>query len=138
LGTDTLIRAARSVGFRVKERAYDRTALARVLLPCLVILRSRSEAPTVSGEAQLGSAAAPVGAAAPGDGAPDAEECRLALVAQVSEAGVLLFRAGTNQAVTLSGGEFEQEFTGIVLQLAPVAETLTDPDSPGVVAAPFD
>jgi subfamily B ATP-binding cassette protein HlyB/CyaB len=53
---------------------------------------------------------------------------RLALVAKVEGAQVMLFRAGTNQPCTLTEEEFAREFTGTVFQLAPSGETVTDPD----------
>ena len=53
---------------------------------------------------------------------------RLALVAKVDAAQLMLFRAGTNQPCTLSDEEFAREFTGTVFQVAQAAEAVTDPD----------
>ena len=53
---------------------------------------------------------------------------RLALVAKMEAAQVTLFRAGTNQPCTLTQEEFSREFTGTIFQLAPLGETVTDPD----------
>jgi subfamily B ATP-binding cassette protein HlyB/CyaB len=50
------------------------------------------------------------------------------LIAQVSDSDVLLFRAGTNQGVSLPHGEFAQEFAGTVFQLAPTPDLIADPD----------
>jgi len=49
-------------------------------------------------------------------------------VVQVNDNHVMLFRAGTNQALTLTLEEFDTEFTGSVFQFAPVADSLKDPD----------
>lgn len=53
---------------------------------------------------------------------------RLALVAKLEGTQVMLFRAGTNRPCTLTEEEFAREFTGTVFQLAPLGETVTDPD----------
>jgi ATP-binding cassette, subfamily B, bacterial HlyB/CyaB len=53
---------------------------------------------------------------------------RLALLIKIDAAQVMLFRGGTNQHSVLSVEEFDREFSGTVFQLAPLAETVTDPD----------
>ena len=58
----------------------------------------------------------------------DGATARLALIAKIDAAQVMLFRAGTNQVTTLSAEEFDREFTGTVFQVAPLAEAVTDPD----------
>jgi subfamily B ATP-binding cassette protein HlyB/CyaB len=53
---------------------------------------------------------------------------RPALVVQVNDGHVMLFRAGSNQVLNLTFEEFDGEFTGTVFQFAPVADALKDPD----------
>jgi subfamily B ATP-binding cassette protein HlyB/CyaB len=54
---------------------------------------------------------------------------RPALLVQLSDAHAMIFRAGTNQPVTVTSEDFERTFTGCVLQFAPMEELLKDPDS---------
>jgi ATP-binding cassette, subfamily B, bacterial HlyB/CyaB len=111
LTTDTLITAARASGLKVKRYTLSPRSLAGLPLPCVALLRESAPAP----------AACPA---------------RPVLVAQINDRGAVLFRAGTNQPTTLSLEAFAVEFTGTVLQFAPLADPVKDPDgtraSPGV------
>ena len=49
----------------------------------------------------------------------------------------MLFRAGTNQPVTLTPHAFDAEFTGTVFQFAPTPDALKDPDSARAVQRVF-
>ena len=53
---------------------------------------------------------------------------RPALVVRITESGVMMFRAGTNQVLNPSLAEFDADFAGIALQFAPIAGALKDPD----------
>jgi subfamily B ATP-binding cassette protein HlyB/CyaB len=116
LTTDSLILAARSLGFRIQRQMVGAGDLARVRTPCLAVLRVDAQGahPDVSA-ADASHRDAPT-------------TTRLALVAQVNHSQVLLFRAETNQPLTLSHEEFAKEFTGAVFQLTPAAAPVRDPD----------
>ena len=102
LTTDALITAARSLQFRIRRRDVSRAAMAKLPMPCLAVLRD--------------------------DGPVNSPSGRLALIVKVDEKQVMLFRAGTNQGVSLPLEEFDREFLGSVFQLAPQAEAIADPD----------
>jgi ABC-type bacteriocin/lantibiotic exporter with double-glycine peptidase domain len=115
LTTDSLITAARSLGFRVKRHGTRRCDLASFTMPCVALLREKGSVTDTSSSESLG---------------PASETCRAlpALVVQAKDSHVMLFRAGTNQALSLTLDEFGAEFTGALFQFAPVADALKDPD----------
>jgi subfamily B ATP-binding cassette protein HlyB/CyaB len=118
LTTDSLFNAARSLGFKVKRHGTDLMGLSGLTLPFIGLLTesSRVEGPESSD---------PVAMARP------------ALIVQVTDAHVMLFRAGTNQPVTLTPHAFDAEFTGTVFQFAPTPDALKDPDSARAVQRVF-
>lgn len=131
LHTDALIRAARSLGFRIKQRACLVQRLRRSALPCLTLL---SES-TAQVSANQGGSSVPGG---PENAVPhEAPPVRLALVVKCGDADVLLFRAGTNRPVTLTWQELEQQFTGVVFDVALAASALKDPDGAAAAGRPF-
>jgi ATP-binding cassette, subfamily B, bacterial HlyB/CyaB len=99
VSTDSLITAARSMKFRVQRRDDGLSALSKLPMPCLGVLRE-----------------------------VEASRTRMALIVQVNDSQVMFFRGGTNQGISVSREEFEREFTGTVFQVAPVAEAVNDPD----------
>jgi ATP-binding cassette, subfamily B, bacterial HlyB/CyaB len=113
LTTDALVAAARSLGFRIKRLEIDRGALSALTMPCLVVLHDPGRA---AEGGPTDTAAGPMG------------PVRLALVVQLNDTQVMLFRAGTNQGLNLTHEEFDREFTGTVFQLAPAADAVKDPD----------
>ena len=119
LTTDSLITAARSSGFRVKRHSVTRGDLAALTMPCVALLWEK-----IATDSSLGAASAQ-----PLDSLPETRVARAALVVQVNDSQVMLFRAGTNQALTLAVEQFDDEFTGTVFQFAPLADPLKDPDS---------
>ena len=101
----TLVAAGRAAGLRIKPVAVSVRKVPRLTLPLLVLLH------------------------------PQDQPAVLALVTTASTDQVVVFRAGTNTAQTLSLAEFEREFTaggprGTAWLTAPQAESLTDPDAP--------
>jgi len=121
LTTDVLIGSARSLGFRIKRRSVSRGELAQLTMPCLALLRDDSPAPHVEIAPEILSGA-------PSSDDTASRRTRLALIVQLSDAQVMLFRAGTNQGVSLTPDEFDREYFGAVFQLAPAAERIKDPD----------
>lgn len=118
LTSDALITAARSLGFRIRRQALGLSGLAKQTLPCLVLLSEGAQASADTIETK-----------SDGMTAASVDRTRLALVVQVNDAQVMLFRAGTNQGLALSHGDFEREFTGIAFQLTPTLGAMKDPDA---------
>jgi subfamily B ATP-binding cassette protein HlyB/CyaB len=118
LTTDSLITAARSLGFRVKRHGTTRRNLAALTMPCVALLRDKA-ATESSSDGSSTETVVP---------ASETHLTRPALVVQVNDTHVMLFRAGTDQVLNLTLKEFDAEFTGTVFQFAPVADPLKDPD----------
>jgi subfamily B ATP-binding cassette protein HlyB/CyaB len=117
--TDSLITAARSLGFRVKRYNVGRGALAALTMPCVALLWHQVPAADSTSESCSTDSPKP-------DSGP--RPTRPALLVQVNDSHVLLFRAGTNQAISLTIDEFDAEFAGAVYQFAPIANPQKDPD----------
>jgi ATP-binding cassette, subfamily B, bacterial HlyB/CyaB len=117
LTTDSLITAARSLGFRVKRHATSRRELATLTLPVIALLRESAadSEESLDNPTEL-------------SGAPPETLARPALIVQVHDTHVMLFRTGTNQVLNLAVEAFDAEFTGTVFQFAPLADPLKDPD----------
>lgn len=121
--TDALITAARSLGFKIKRRDSTRRELSSWPLPCVVLLTNGLAARTSeSNEVDEGS---PHPAARP------------ALLVQMTESQVMLFRSGTNEPTTLLCEQFEAEYTGAVFQFAPISDPVKDPDGARVTQRVF-
>lgn len=118
LSTDSLITAARSLGFRVKRHGTSRGNLAALTMPCVALLRDKAADESSPGSPS-GDTVSP---------AVDTHIARPALVVQANDSNVMLFRAGTNQVLNLTLEEFGAEFTGAVFQFSPMADALKDPD----------
>jgi subfamily B ATP-binding cassette protein HlyB/CyaB len=126
LNVDSLIIGARALNFRVRGRRSTRAELASLTLPCVGLLKDFP-----LGDALRDSA---LEEPSPSSRPPEA---RPALIVQVNDTHAMLFRAGTNQPVTLTHAEFEQEFTGAVFQFAPLGDSLRDPDSARAIQRTF-
>lgn len=125
LTTDSLIAAARSSGFRVKQHTSSLRELASLTMPCIAFLREPAAPDT--GEAAVG-ASGPIGEAA---------EARPALIVKVNETHAMLFRAGTGQGLSVPIEDFEAQFIGLVFQFAPVKASLKDPDGASTTQRAF-
>jgi subfamily B ATP-binding cassette protein HlyB/CyaB len=119
LTTDSLVTAARSLGFRVKRHGTRKCDIGTLTMPCVALLNDKTPAADSSSGCPTPESL---------NRAPEARVTRPALVVQVSDTHVMLFRAGTNQVLNLTIEEFDGEFTGAVFQFAPVADPLKDPD----------
>ena len=131
LRADALIRSARSLGFRIKQRACPAQSLRRSSLPCLAMLLERS-AQESGDQTHSAAEAKRINAAQ-----HEAACVRLALVVKCGEADVLLFRAGTNRPVTLTWPELEGQFAGVVFNVALAVSALKDPDGAVGKERPF-
>ncbi len=122
LYSDALVRAARSLGFRIRQRRTLRNATG-MALPGLVLLKAPGAQPATSDQT---ATPAPGSDAAATPGSP--EPPRLALLVRYGPTGALIFRAGTNQPVAQPLADFAREFTGVAFEAVPVAAPLSDPD----------
>lgn len=123
--SDTLITAARALQFRIQQREIARNALVKLQLPCLGLMHDTLRAPTDSADQ---ASPAPDGSQPSPPLDSHGARARLVLLAKIDDTQVLLFRSGTNQPSSLSRAAFQEEFTGTVFQLAPLAEAIADPD----------
>ncbi|MFZ5511437.1 MAG: ABC transporter transmembrane domain-containing protein, partial [Pseudomonadota bacterium] len=114
-GADTLIHAARALGFRVRRRECPPESVVALTVPCLVVLR---EPPATPGETE-------------------APRPRLALVVQATDEAVALFEAGTNAPRTLNAAEFAARYAGTAFQLASESQAPRDPDAASARQAAF-
>ena len=97
LTTDALITAARSLGFRIQRQAVSRRALAQLTLPCVVALWDDTPQPqAAASEDPPAESACSEPAAAQAATQPGAlpRTARLALVVEMNDSQVMLFRAG--------------------------------------------
>lgn len=95
---DSLVHAARALGFKIKRQECGAADIGKLNLPCLVVLRE------------------------------DESTHRPAIVMQTGEDSVTLFEAGSNIPKHLTSHEFAAHFTGTVFQLALASTAITDPD----------
>lgn len=115
---DSLVHAARALGFRIRREEVSSETLASLNLPCLVVLRE-----AVSGTAS------PQESDGEESAAPESVKYRPAIVIQVAEEGVTLFEAGTNVPKVLGAGDFADRYTGTAFQLALESKAINDPDN---------
>ncbi|HEX7635490.1 MAG TPA: hypothetical protein VF427_09465 [Noviherbaspirillum sp.] len=87
---DSLVHAARALGFKIKRKDCDSETLASLNLPCLAILHAPH----------------PETAGIDPESSPSSRNARPAIVVQVNDDGVVLFEAGTNTPKTLAHDEF--------------------------------
>jgi subfamily B ATP-binding cassette protein HlyB/CyaB len=127
-GIDTLIHAARAIGFRIKQRKTTAAKLPGLSFPCLVIV----EGPSCPEEEDTNSSLGGEPGQAAGRAGP-----RLAIVIQANAERIVLFDAGTNAPTSLPVPEFAARFSGTAFQIALEREKLKDPDAVASGRAPF-
>jgi subfamily B ATP-binding cassette protein HlyB/CyaB len=98
-GFDTLIHAARSLGFKIRRSDSDATGIGKLNLPCLVILGDEGKA-----------------------------RQRPAIVIRAEDDAILLFEAGTNRPISLPMADFTRRYMGVAYQLALQVAPVKDPD----------
>jgi ATP-binding cassette, subfamily B, bacterial HlyB/CyaB len=118
--TDTLIHAARALGFRISLKRRDAAALASAALPCLALLT-----PPDVYAAAMDSTARDEVCDAPPAALPDT---RLALITDVSTQRIRYFESGTNTPAELPFGQFALRYRGIVFFIARQRPPILDPD----------
>lgn len=123
-GADSLVHAARALGFRIKRKECDAETLGSLSLPCLVVLREKAPAGTGASEVLDHFVGVPNTA----ESAPLPQKSRPAIVVQADADKVVLFMAGTNAPKALSCAEFAACYAGTAFQLALAQNPLKDPD----------
>ena len=104
--SDSLIHAARALGFRIKRKDCTASQVSGLNFPCLIVLRedSVSEQDVIT------------------------QTVRPAIVVQADQDGIVLFRAGSNAAAKRTHAEFATCYAGIAFQLALETRAIADPD----------
>jgi subfamily B ATP-binding cassette protein HlyB/CyaB len=119
---DSLIHAARALGFRIRRKDCAAGTVSQLNLPCLVVLNEPMAAQPVATVVPLSS-----------DGhrdepVPPSPRSRPAIVIQCDEAQVVLFEAGTNTPKSLTAVEFSKRYAGTAFQFALAPSAIKDPD----------
>jgi len=122
--TDTLIQAARSLGFRIKQAHRDIQALGKLSMPCFALLEHEQSGENLSGE-ESGSS----GSNTANSNDNQLTTATLVLITDVSEEKVHYFEAGTNTPITLPIDEFAERYLSNVFLVAKEREDVKDPDA---------
>ena len=154
--SDSLIHAARALGFRIKRHDCKADAVAKLNLPCMVLLNEADAveqatnlqpvndqvtAPIQAGN-ELATLQAPDEASSPADAdvtpaTPTLPIVHPAIVVQASDKGMVLFEVGTNTPKVMTHEEFAMRFTGSAFQLALETKGIKDPDGAMTKQAEF-
>jgi subfamily B ATP-binding cassette protein HlyB/CyaB len=118
--SDTLIHAARALGFRIKMLQRSAMALRDMSVPCLAFISVPRSSPGTDLD----------GTDPPDSTSTNAATARntLALITDVSLERIQYFEAGTNTPRELSAGEFAERYTGWVCLLARQRLPVADPE----------
>jgi subfamily B ATP-binding cassette protein HlyB/CyaB len=117
--TDTLIHAARALGFRIRMKRCAPRDIARLTFPCAVVLNSTGT--TTSPELVAAEEATPPAAST------------LAIVSAATDAQVTVFQPGGETPQTLSAAQFAARYAGTAILIARTPQAVKDPD--GALAA---
>jgi subfamily B ATP-binding cassette protein HlyB/CyaB len=128
--SDSLIHAARALGFRIKRYDGEAAQLSKLSLPCLAILHALAATLPVVAPAQTITP----DAAGQSTDTPSAEllaatpQHRPAIIVQLKDEQVMLFEAGTNTPKAIPLSEFATRYSGTAFQLALETQDIKDPD----------
>ena len=141
--SDSIIHAARELGFRIKRLDGAASSVATLNLPCMVVLRTETgveDKPTdtkapvepdgPAGRVNRPSEESPNGKITTATALPPV---RPAIVVQAQSDKITLFTAGSNTPTTLTADEFAARYAGTAFQMGLKASPLKDPD--GIAAA---
>lgn len=125
--SDSLIHAARALGFRIKRQDVESTAVSNLSFPCLVVLNEEEQSSVplvVAGmpalkEGEAGETEEPV---------EIPRKYHPAIVVQVSNESVILFEVGSNTPKSMTHAEFATRFADAAFQLALETKEIKDPD----------
>ena len=123
----TLITAARSLGFRIKSVAVKPNRVAKLALPCLIVLKAdKSQCP--AGDAAANDDEALDG---PASGSEDEPDASLAILTHAEDDRVVLFRNASNTSEVLTPAAFEAVFAGTAYLMRLAAKPVQDIDAAG-------
>lgn len=125
---DTLIQAARSLGFKTKNSAVRTEQLHQQVFPCIAWLTPPTT-PTVAGTEASDLASDNV--------AHTTCTTQIVLITKVEPDKLVYFEPGKQTPTILSTAEFDVLYTGHLMLVAPSAKAITDPDAPGNGTASF-
>jgi len=135
--TDSLIQAARSLGFKIRDLACDAASLAQLKLPCLVLMRASQQSDETP-EGAASSVDAPEDASVQeSDAAGSAGQFRLAIVFEVGAERVVYFEGNSNTPKNVTPAEFAADYAGFAWLIAAQHQEAADPDAPVGTAAKF-
>jgi len=117
---ETLIQAARALGFSIRNKACSPEEIGQHPLPCLAVIHAPAES------ADVPMAEDDTGEQKPAD---DRLATTLALISEAAAEQVTLFMAGSNTPQVLSTGEFAPLFAGTIFLLKPNPKAVKDPDA---------
>ena len=103
---ESLIRAGRALGFKVRQQSIDAAEICRLPLPCVLEIH-----------------------AAANDTANEALPNRLALVVEAKADRLVFFEPGTNTPAIVTPQDVAPRLTGAVYLFAPTPEAVRDPDA---------
>jgi ATP-binding cassette, subfamily B, bacterial HlyB/CyaB len=125
---DSLIHAARALGFRIRRKDCPADALGSLALPCLAVLQEEVQPPAIRPVTDV-AGRTPTAEQPEEQSSPSTErKYRPAIVVQADAEKVLLFAAGTATPQTLTPSEFAGRYAGTAFQLALAADAVRDPD----------
>lgn len=117
---ETLIQAARALGFSIRNKACSPEEIGRHPLPCLAVIRALAESTDVS-IAEEGA-----GEEKPADDGP---ATTLALISEATAEQIKFFMVNSNKPQVLSMGDFAALFAGTIFLLKLNPKAIKDPDA---------
>jgi subfamily B ATP-binding cassette protein HlyB/CyaB len=136
--SDSIVHAARALGFRIKRRDCASNELSKFNFPCLAVLSPDSAIGPPPPPPCRGRVGEGVEAAADVHESqtefPSAEQAPVpvkhhpAIIVQIKDGNVILFEVGTNQPKTMTSAEFAARYAGTAFQLALETKDIKDPD----------
>lgn len=117
---ETLIQAARALGFSIRNKACSPEEISQHPLPCLAVIH----APVDS--ADISVAEEDAGESKPADNPP---AITLALISEADAEQIKYFMAGSNTPQVSSTAEFASQFAGTIFLLKPNSKAIKDPDA---------
>lgn len=118
--TDTLIHVIRALGFRIKLKLLEASALSEAETPCLALLVPPKDEASAVAESPAAVDASTKEAVMPG--------ARLGLITDVSQGRVQYFDAGSNSPTELSCEGFAERYLGVVFLVVKGRPSVRDPD----------
>lgn len=117
---ETLIQAARALGFKTRAKTCTAEAILGQRLPCLAVVHAPAK------NADASQTEESTGEDKPADGRPAAS---LALVSEATAERIVIFMAGSNVPEIITPDEFAARFAGTVFLLKPGPKAIKDPDA---------